>query len=626
MGFKTKIYIVLTILLVLSFSISTTLSYLDGSKLLKKNISEDLKHIVDANVNFLRAWEEEKLAHLKSIANIVQKSENEDTMEILHSAMKGLNSPDVFIGYEDKTFIDGSGWNAPATYDPRTRGWYKKTKESKKQVLTNAYIAGGSNAVVSTITCPLYKNGKFIGVIGADVPLKAFAQISQNTRIKGGEIAFWDANTLILGHRNEKIVGKVFTKISPKLKALVDKIFARNSGIEEYNLGGDDKMMFFGTVAGSNWKVIASIKKSVAYEDVRHQLIDSIIIAVLSIVFTIAIVVGVLSYLFNPLNRLGEMVNDLADGQGDLTKRLSIRGKDEIAKISTDINTFIHKIQTLIGNSKKTSDENASVANELSSTSLEVGRRVEEETNLVSQMVEKGESAVQNVTQTLHSAEENSEKLTGARDNLVSIEQEMNKLNSMLDRTSAQSLELSEKLSQTSQNTTEVRDVLTVINDIADQTNLLALNAAIEAARAGEHGRGFAVVADEVRKLAERTQKSLTEINTTINIVVQSVNDVSSELTGAANDIQATSDVSSKLIGIVDENSSIIKSSIDANIKNTKEYAEVSKSINEIIEQVRKVNEIANVNARSVEEVASASEHLSKMTNQLDNELGRFKV
>ena len=216
--------------------------------------------------------------------------------------------------------------------------------------------------------------------------------------------------------------------------------------------------------------------------------------------------------------------------------------------------------------------------------------------------------------------------LKEASQTLGDIQKEIQTLNTHLRTFSSQEIELAGRLEQVSRNTEEVKSILSVINDIADQTNLLALNAAIEAARAGEHGRGFAVVADEVRKLAERTQKSLTEINTTINIVVQSIADASTEMDATSKEILVLSDASQKLEEAINENTAIMRSSMGANKRSVKEYESISKEIHEIIEKVKEINKIANSNARSVQEVASASEHLSQMTSQLDNELGQFKA
>jgi methyl-accepting chemotaxis protein len=186
--------------------------------------------------------------------------------------------------------------------------------------------------------------------------------------------------------------------------------------------------------------------------------------------------------------------------------------------------------------------------------------------------------------------------------------------------------DLSERLERLYQEIDQVKNVLLVINDIADQTNLLALNAAIEAARAGEHGRGFAVVADEVRKLAEHTQKSLNESNSTVQVIIQSVS-TSVEL------MQKNAQNIKMLSGRAKETEALMRISV-SNVANAKIIAERTaedakkgrKQASEVIERIHTIHQISTTNARSVEEIASASEHLAKLSEELSTTISQFKT
>jgi methyl-accepting chemotaxis protein len=330
--------------------------------------------------------------------------------------------------------------------------------------------------------------------------------------------------------------------------------------------------------------------------------------------------------IISPLRTLIERAQNLSSSEGDLTKKLKVEGKDEIAIASKAINKFIEKVRHTISKAKQLSNENSSIAHQLSATSAKSGQRIEESTLLVDKTTQKAAKMQKEMQTSILEAQKGKEDLQKANEYVENASSSFLRLSDQIQESASIEVELAKRIEQLSQDAKQVKEVLTVINDIADQTNLLALNAAIEAARAGEHGRGFAVVADEVRKLAERTQKGLVEINTTIGVIVQAIADSSEHMTSNANRIEKLTAIASDVKEKITKMGEVMGQAIAMSDKTTDNYTTNGKELEEIMENINNINVLSAENARSVEEIVSASEYLNKMTEELNAKLAEFKT
>ena len=199
-------------------------------------------------------------------------------------------------------------------------------------------------------------------------------------------------------------------------------------------------------------------------------------------------------------------------------------------------------------------------------------------------------------------------------------------LSKNVDEAANSEISLASSMKSLADQAKNVKDVLNIIDDIADQTNLLALNAAIEAARAGEHGRGFAVVADEVRQLAERTQDSLSEINATINLIVEAISNSSQTIGDNAKKAGELCKKSAQINEKIENMNQLMNESVSLNETSTKDYLETGNKVEELIKGIVNIDEISKQNSKSMDEISLAAAHLSKMTDNLNTSLSKFRT
>ena len=355
----------------------------------------------------------------------------------------------------------------------------------------------------------------------------------------------------------------------------------------------------------------------------EYIMVISLIMA-LSLGFFLTYVITVFG-LNRPLNKFKNTLVSIGENK-NLTMKVDENAPQEISLMAKTFNNLTDSIGSLIETSKQSSSENAAISHELSTTATLVGANVEKSVTVVKEATQQAVEINAEIINAISDAQESKKDIIIANKNLGEARDEVIILTSKVQTSAELEVELADRMNLLSTEASQVKNVLEVISDIADQTNLLALNAAIEAARAGEHGRGFAVVADEVRKLAERTQKSLVEINATINVIVQSIGDVSGQMSSNSEDIQELAHKAAEVEEKINQTVSIVNEAVEASDKTVNDFESTGKSVEVVVSQISEINHISAENARNVEEIASAAEHLNSLTDDLHTKLETFRT
>ncbi|GAA8541781.1 methyl-accepting chemotaxis protein TlpB [Helicobacter pylori] len=346
---------------------------------------------------------------------------------------------------------------------------------------------------------------------------------------------------------------------------------------------------------------------------------------------TIALVVLTLIYAkLRIVKRIDELVlkiNAFSHGDKDLRAKIDVGDRnDEISQVGRGVNLFVENARLIMEEIKGISTSNKTSMDKLVQIAQETQKSMKDSSTTLSSVKNKATDVANMMNTSIEQSQGLRKRLIETQGLVKESKDAIGDLFSQITESAHTEEELSSKVEQLSRNADDVKSILDIINDIADQTNLLALNAAIEAARAGEHGRGFAVVADEVRNLAGRTQKSLAEINSTIMVIVQEINDVSSQMNLNSQKMERLSDMSKSVQETYEKMSSNLSSVVLDSNQSMDDYAKSGRQIEAMVSDFVGVEKVASKTLADSSDILNIATHVSGTTMNLDKQVNLFKT
>ncbi|MEH6797943.1 MAG: methyl-accepting chemotaxis protein [Halopseudomonas sabulinigri] len=619
LSFNQKIVGAACVVVIAAFAAFSVYNDYLQRKTLQDNLQTYLADAGSLTAENISNWLSGRILLLENLAANTQSEAPDRLVPLLEQRTLAQTFDFSYLGGANGEFTMRPESEMPADYDPRTRPWFKDARAAGETILTAPYVDAATGDLTMTIATPAGA-----AVAAGDLNLKAISQIINALDFNGLGYAFLvSRDGSILVHPDSSLQMKTLRDIYPQNTPQI------SSGLSETELDGHPRLLTFVPVSGLpgvEWYVGLSVDRDKAFASLTSFRISALIAALIALAAIVLLLSLLMRYLLRPLNSLGLALDNIAKGEGDLTKRLPVNSDDEFGRLASAFNQFVERIHDSISQVAQTSSELNDVALRVvdaSNANMASSDQQAARTNSVAAAINELGAAAQEIAR---NAADASKQASDARNGAEQGSEVVSKTIVAMQELSSKISESSQTIQQLSHKTADIGRILEVIQSISEQTNLLALNAAIEAARAGEAGRGFAVVADEVRNLAHRTQISAQEIH----VMIEGLRGDASSAVSLMSDSQEYSQHSVSVAGQAGERLQQITLGIGEIDNMNQSVATATEEQTSVIESLNvDINDINMLNQEGVDNLQAtlrACTSLEQQVARLRQLVGSFRI
>jgi methyl-accepting chemotaxis protein len=623
--FSHKILLAAALIVTAAFASFTLYNDWLQRNAIRDDLNNYLNEMGEVTAGSIQTWLNGRILLIENAAqNISINPEPANVASLLEQKTLTSTFMATYLGDATGHFTIRPDTKMPDGFDPRVRPWYKGAESSSTSTLTEPYIDAATGQLIISIATASKKAGQSVGVVGGDLSLQSLVDTLAARDFDGmGYVFLVSADGKILVHPDKALVMKSLKEAYPQDTPRISSDFS------EVTVDGKTRIVTFAPIKGLpsvNWYIGLSVDKDQAFAMLSEFRTSAVIATVIAVAIILALLGMLIRILIQPLHVMTRAMEDIADGEGDLTKRLTIVNNDEFGVLGTAFNRFVERIHGSIREVSSATGQVNEVALRVvaaSNSSMYNSDQQASRTSSVAAAINQLGAAAQEIARNAAQASNQASDARGlAEDGQQVVDRSikaMNQLSSMLSASSSNIESLNSK-------TVNIGQILEVITSISQQTNLLALNAAIEAARAGEAGRGFAVVADEVRNLAHRTQESAQQVQT----MIEELQVGARESVSTMSDSQRHSQDSVEIANLAGERLNSVTQRIGEIDGMNQSVATATEEQTAVVESINvDITEINTLNQEGVENLQAtlrACSDLEQQASRLKQLVGSFRI